>query len=134
MSGSAMLSELTRTQREAFVAMLAELDDEQWQEPSLCAEWRVVDVAAHLAWAPVLGAGAGALALARYGFSMNRMIARSAVACRPEEWEVHMVLGEVLAAAGQKPAAVDALEQAVKLAPSSEPRPKQVLARVKAER
>ena len=39
----------------------------------------MVDVAAHLAWAPVLGVGAGAAATVRHGFSMNRMIARSAV-------------------------------------------------------
>ena len=39
----------------------------------------MVDVAAHLAWAPVLGVGAGAAAMVRHGFSMNRMIARSAV-------------------------------------------------------
>ena len=48
--------------------------------PSLCSGWRVIDVAAHLAWAPALGPVAGAAAMARHGFSMNRMIAGSAVA------------------------------------------------------
>jgi uncharacterized protein (TIGR03083 family) len=80
MRGTATVPELTRTQRDGFVETLKALEPEQWWAPSLCSEWRVVDVAAHLAWAPVMGAGAGALAMARNGFSMNRMIARSAVA------------------------------------------------------
>lgn len=73
------VADLTRTLRREFVATLEGLTPAQWEAPSLCTEWRVVDVAAHLAWAPVLGVGAGAAALARHGFSMNRMIARSAV-------------------------------------------------------
>lgn len=68
-----------RSERRAFLDTLRRLDDDQWQVPSLCTGWRVVDVAAHLAWAPVLGPGAATAALARHGFSMNRMIARSAV-------------------------------------------------------
>lgn len=36
--------------RRAVVAMLEGLADEHWREPSLCAEWTVRDVAAHLAW------------------------------------------------------------------------------------
>lgn len=79
MNATATLSELTRTQRDGFIRTLEGLTPDQWLEPSLCAEWRVVDVAAHLAWAPVMGAAAGAAAMARNGFSMNRMIARSAV-------------------------------------------------------
>lgn len=70
---------LTRTSRETLVADLVDLDDDQWLVPSLCEGWRVVDVAAHLAWAPVLGPGAGVVAMARHGFSVNRMIARSAI-------------------------------------------------------
>lgn len=79
MSELAELAELTRTQREGFIATLEGLTPDQWLAPSLCTEWRVVDVAAHLAWAPVMGVGAGAAAMARHGFSMNRMIARSAI-------------------------------------------------------
>jgi uncharacterized protein (TIGR03083 family) len=75
-----MLSDLTRTQREGFIETLEALTPDQWLAPSLCSEWRVVDVAAHLAWAPALGAAAGAAAMVRHGFSMNRMIARSAIA------------------------------------------------------
>lgn len=79
MSDTATLPRLTRAHREGFVATLEALTPDQWLAPSLCTEWRVVDVAAHLAWAPALGAGAGAVAMVRHGFSMNRMIARSAV-------------------------------------------------------
>ena len=74
------LTDMVRAERDALVDTLEGLSDEQWQAPSLCAEWRVVDVAAHLAWAPVLGPAAGGLAMARHRFSVNRMIARSAVA------------------------------------------------------
>lgn len=80
MRGTATVPELTRAQRDGFVETLKALEPEQWWAPSLCTAWRVVDVAAHLAWAPVMGVGAGALAMIRNGFSMNRMIARSAVA------------------------------------------------------
>jgi uncharacterized protein (TIGR03083 family) len=76
---TAAVRDLTHAHRQDFVDTLETLTPEQWQAPSLCSEWRVVDVAAHLAWAPVLGAGAGAAATVRHGFSMNRMIARSAV-------------------------------------------------------
>jgi len=78
-SDTATLPRLTRAHRDGFVATLETLTPDQWLTPSLCTDWRVVDVAAHLAWAPVLGAGAGAVAMLRHGFSMNRMIARSAV-------------------------------------------------------
>ncbi|WP_416952261.1 maleylpyruvate isomerase family mycothiol-dependent enzyme [Nocardioides sp. T5] len=80
MKGSATAPELTRAHRQGFIETLKSLDPEQWWAPSLCSQWRVIDVAAHLAWAPVMGAGAGAAAMVRHGFSMNRMIARSAVA------------------------------------------------------
>jgi hypothetical protein len=80
MTDAASLSTLTRSQREGFIDTLEGLPPEQWLGPSLCSEWRAIDVAAHLAWAPVLGAGAGAVAMVRHGFSMNRMIARSAIA------------------------------------------------------
>ena len=79
MIDTARLSTLTRRQREGFIDTLEGLPPEQWLAPSLCTEWRTIDVAAHLAWAPVLGAGNGAVAMARHGFSMNRMIARSAI-------------------------------------------------------
>jgi tetratricopeptide (TPR) repeat protein len=60
--------------------------------------------------------------------------ARAAVTRRPDEWEAHLVLGEVLAAAGQTQAAVEELEQAVKSAHPKEPRPRQALERLKSKK
>ncbi len=73
------LAALTAGERQALIETLEALTDDQWLTPSLCEDWRVVDVAAHLAWAPVMGVGEGLAAMARHGFSMNRVIARSAV-------------------------------------------------------
>ena len=39
-------------QRRALADLLAGLDEEQWERPSLCALWRVRDVAAHVALTP----------------------------------------------------------------------------------
>lgn len=40
--------ELVRAEQAEILATLAQLTDEQWSTPSLCAGWRVRDVAAHL--------------------------------------------------------------------------------------
>jgi uncharacterized protein (TIGR03083 family) len=39
-------------QRRVLADLLAGLDDEQWLRPSLCTEWRIKDVAAHVALPP----------------------------------------------------------------------------------
>ena len=52
MIDTASLSTLTRSQREGFIDTLEGLTPEQWLAPSLCSQWRAIDVAAHLAWAP----------------------------------------------------------------------------------
>ena len=39
-------------QRRVFADLLAGLDDQQWQRPSLCTEWRIKDVAAHVVLTP----------------------------------------------------------------------------------
>ena len=57
--------------------------------------------------------------------------ARAGVRCRPEEWEMYLVLADALAASGHKPEAIAAAEQAVKLAHPKEPRPKQALEALK---
>jgi len=57
--------------------------------------------------------------------------ARAGVGCRPEEWEGHLILSDVLAAAGRKAEAVTAAEQAVKLAHPNETRPKRALEALK---
>ena len=73
------LRELVREERRTLIDTLAPLAEDQWGTPSRCAGWRVGDVAAHLAWAPVVGVLEGSVAMARHRFSMNRMIARSAI-------------------------------------------------------
>jgi uncharacterized protein (TIGR03083 family) len=44
--------EVITEQRLALASMLAGLSDAEWEQPSLCAGWRVRDVAAHVAMAP----------------------------------------------------------------------------------
>lgn len=39
-------------QRRALADLLGELDEAEWERPSLCSEWRVRDVAAHVALTP----------------------------------------------------------------------------------
>lgn len=73
------LTELTRNERLAFVHLLESLSDDQWDAQSLCSAWTVENVAAHLAWAPVAGPVEMGLASVRAGFSVNRVIADSAV-------------------------------------------------------
>ncbi len=57
--------------------------------------------------------------------------ARAGVNCRPEEWEGHFILADVLAANGRKAEAVASAEQAVKLAHPNERRPRQALEALK---
>jgi uncharacterized protein (TIGR03083 family) len=45
--------DLIRTERLSLADLLESLDDEQWRTRSLCAEWTVHDVAAHLLMTPV---------------------------------------------------------------------------------
>ncbi|MGW6540664.1 maleylpyruvate isomerase family mycothiol-dependent enzyme [Streptomyces sp. NPDC055051] len=40
---------MVHAERAALIGDLERLDDERWEEPSLCASWTVHDVAAHLA-------------------------------------------------------------------------------------
>ena len=61
------------TERTALADLLATLPDEAWRTPSLCAEWTVRDVGAHLA---LSHAGLGELlrAAARSGFRYNATV------------------------------------------------------------
>jgi uncharacterized protein (TIGR03083 family) len=56
---------------------LAVLDTEQWNSPSLCVEWRVRDVLAHLTAGAQGAFGVGAIlrGMLRYGFNYNRWVA-----------------------------------------------------------
>jgi uncharacterized protein (TIGR03083 family) len=61
-------------ERTALGGMLATLTPRQWEQPSLCAEWTVRDVAAHvIAW-PATTLGQGLVAALRAGGHYNRMI------------------------------------------------------------
>jgi len=66
------------TERASLADLLADLSPEEWEAPSLCAGWRVRDVAAHLTLAhtrfiPAL------LGVLRAGGDVNRMIRDAAV-------------------------------------------------------
>jgi hypothetical protein len=43
---------LIETERRSLADLLEPLTPDQWSAPSLCAEWRIRDVAAHVAAAP----------------------------------------------------------------------------------
>jgi uncharacterized protein (TIGR03083 family) len=74
------LAELIRTERLALIEFLETLGPEEWSTPSLCGAWTVQEVAAHLAWAPVLRMRATAGLLARARFDLNRASAEMAIA------------------------------------------------------
>jgi uncharacterized protein (TIGR03083 family) len=56
---------------------LAELDNEQWNSPSLCGQWRVRDVLAHMTAGAEGAFGVGWIvrSMLRHGFSYNRWVA-----------------------------------------------------------
>jgi uncharacterized protein (TIGR03083 family) len=56
---------------------LAELDDEQWNSPSLCALWSIRDVLAHMTAGAEGAFGVGAIVwgMLRHGFNYNRWVA-----------------------------------------------------------
>ncbi|MGP0029522.1 MAG: maleylpyruvate isomerase family mycothiol-dependent enzyme [Acidimicrobiales bacterium] len=56
---------------------LALLDDEQWNSPSLCAQWRIRDVLAHVTAGAEGAFGVGAIVrgMLRHGFNYNRWVA-----------------------------------------------------------
>jgi uncharacterized protein (TIGR03083 family) len=65
------------SRREAFAELLGSLTDEQWDTPSLCAGWRVREVAAHVSMsAPSMHAAVSAAL--KSGFRFNVMMDRLA--------------------------------------------------------
>ena len=78
MSGPAELTALVREERLATIRLLEELPPAGWATPSLCEGWTVQEVAAHLAWAPVLPPAAVLGGLLRSGFRVNRFTRVSA--------------------------------------------------------
>jgi uncharacterized protein (TIGR03083 family) len=66
--------------RRDLVDLLESLTPEEWDAPTLCDQWKVRDVAGHI----IVGSGKLGFAkvltdLAKSGFSMNKMIARTAI-------------------------------------------------------
>ncbi len=60
-----------------LVDRLAELSDEQWNSPSLCARWRIRDVLAHVNAGAEGAFGVGAIigGMLRHGLNYNRWVA-----------------------------------------------------------
>jgi uncharacterized protein (TIGR03083 family) len=56
---------------------LANLDGEQWNSPSLCAQWRIRDVLAHVTAGAegAFGVGTIVVGMLRHGFNYNRWVA-----------------------------------------------------------
>src|SRR5438132_6398899 len=55
---------------------LEPVDEGEWDKPSLCTEWRVRDVVAHLLDETEVRTGALMLGVARSGFNLDRYLAR----------------------------------------------------------
>ncbi len=61
-------------ERQYLRDLLAGLDPDQWEHPSLCTGWRVREVAAHVVSSPATSPGQAALALLRAKGNLNKMI------------------------------------------------------------
>ncbi len=103
------VTDLTRSERLALGDTLDGLTPEQWSADSLCEGWRVADVAAHLAWMPVIGLLGGMSAMARHRLSVNRMIARTAVDWSARGREATLAQLRYNAASGARPPAMPAV-------------------------
>ncbi|MEU4672669.1 maleylpyruvate isomerase family mycothiol-dependent enzyme [Amycolatopsis sp. NPDC023774] len=73
------LWQLVDVERRTLADQLVHLPAESWDHPSLCAGWRVRDVAAHLALAAAFSFGTVFTELVRARGGMNRMIRDSAI-------------------------------------------------------
>lgn len=67
-------------EREALCDDLAGLDANQWETQSLCAQWKVRHVVAHLVSGSDVKAGPAFIGLVRNGMNFDRYIARQALA------------------------------------------------------
>ena len=70
--------ELVDVARKDLVALLESLTEEQWDAQSLCSEWRVRDVVAHITSIARVGLGAMLWGVVTHGFNPNRFIALEA--------------------------------------------------------
>ena len=67
-------------ERKALAADLEGLSEEQWATPSLCGDWTVRDVVAHMTSTAKTGAPQFFTGLIGSGFKFNRMQARNLAA------------------------------------------------------
>ena len=72
--------EIWDAERDEMISLaerLADLDDEQWNSPSLCAQWRIRDVLAHLTAGAQGAFGVRTISggMLRHGFNYNRWVA-----------------------------------------------------------
>jgi uncharacterized protein (TIGR03083 family) len=74
-------------ERDSLVRTLETLTPEQWDAPSLCAGWRVRDVAGHLVTGLEMSLATVLMRTARAGFNINKASAKAAVVAgsRPTE-------------------------------------------------
>ncbi|MEU8899893.1 maleylpyruvate isomerase family mycothiol-dependent enzyme [Nocardia sp. NPDC048505] len=63
---------MAHTERAALAADLAGLDEAQWRHRSLCGDWVVEDVVAHLTAGASLGRGRWLLSVLRAGFDFDK--------------------------------------------------------------
>jgi uncharacterized protein (TIGR03083 family) len=73
---------LIHPERQALLNDIAELNDEQWNTPSLCAAWTVRDTLAHLTSAAKMTPGRYIGSWVRAGFRFNAMNEKGIVAQR----------------------------------------------------
>ena len=82
---------LIHTEREALVADLGTLTDEQWATPSLCDDWTVRDVLGHMISTAKMTPPKFFASLAAAGFRFNNMNAKGVAAegprSRPTAWQ-----------------------------------------------
>lgn len=104
-----LLAEQIRTEREGLIDVLDTLDDAEWDTWSLCTGWMVRDVAAHIAWAPVLAPVEMAVSMVRARFSINAYIFQTARAWAERGRDATMEQLRDNAATGRKPIGVPAV-------------------------
>jgi uncharacterized protein (TIGR03083 family) len=88
------------TGRLAVADLLSGLSPDEWEQPSLCAGWRVRDVAAHLTLAPQTGPVTALVELVRARGSFHRMIHDTA--CRKATMPVERLVDEIRMIAGSR--------------------------------
>ncbi|HUY47226.1 MAG TPA: maleylpyruvate isomerase family mycothiol-dependent enzyme [Streptosporangiaceae bacterium] len=83
---------LAREERADLAAFLARLAPQQWQAPTLCADWRVRDVVAHVISYDNLDMRGLLTVAARGGFRLSRINAAALARCRTHSPEQLLAL------------------------------------------